>query len=205
MNTKTCTKCHIDKGLDSFGIAKKGKYGRRSVCRACRSQHEKQDPAYRRKHYQRNRERIKKWKRAYYAQNNDQLTLKRRQYYHENKAAQNDYMKQYLKKRRQQDPKFRLNKNISAGVWRALRQGKKGNWESLVGYDTDQLMNHLESQFQPGMTWDNYGEWHIDHIRPISSFEYCSHEDKEFRDCWSLHNLQPLWAHDNLQKGALLE
>lgn len=65
-----------------------------------------------------------------------------------------------------------------------------------------ELMNHLESKFQKGMSWNNYGEWHIDHIIPESSFNYTSCTDKDFLICWSLDNLQPLWAKDNLQKGA---
>jgi len=60
--------------------------------------------------------------------------------------------------------------------------------------------NHLEKQFKDGMTWDNYGDWHIDHIRPISSFNFKSYEDKEFKECWDLNNLQPLWAEENIRK-----
>ena len=51
------------------------------------------------------------------------------------------------------------------------------------------------------MSWDNYGEWHIDHILPDSSFYYVSTEDDEFKKCWALSNLQPLWAIDNLKKS----
>jgi hypothetical protein len=51
------------------------------------------------------------------------------------------------------------------------------------------------------MTWDNYGQWHIDHIKPVALFEFDSTDDPGFRDCWTLDNLQPLWALDNLRKG----
>lgn len=79
------------------------------------------------------------------------------------------------------------------------------NWQhifSMVGFTVDDLFKHLESKFQLGMTWDNIGEWHIDHIVPESSFNYSSFEDDSFKQCWSLNNLQPLWAQDNLKKGA---
>ena len=69
-------------------------------------------------------------------------------------------------------------------------------------FTLDQLMDHLSSLFQSGMSWDNYGEWQIDHIRPESSFNYSSRQDPEFLLCWSLSNLQPLWAIDNQKKGA---
>lgn len=74
----------------------------------------------------------------------------------------------------------------------------------VLGYTLDQLISHLESQFQPGMTWDNYGRdgWHIDHIKPDSWFNYSSLNDEEFKSSWSLNNLKPMWAEDNLKKGA---
>lgn len=63
-------------------------------------------------------------------------------------------------------------------------------------------MEHLEEQFKSGMNWDNYGKWHVDHIKPISLFVFTSYEDEEFQKCWALENLQPLWAEENLKKGV---
>ena len=71
----------------------------------------------------------------------------------------------------------------------------------MLDYSVDDLKLHLESLFQPGMSWDNYGEWHIDHIVPDSWFEYNSYQDSSFKECWALANLQPLWAKDNLKKS----
>ena len=69
-------------------------------------------------------------------------------------------------------------------------------------------MEHLESKFEPWMNWGNYGayeeerlKWHIDHIRPKSLFIFISPEDKEFKECWALENLQPLEAIKNIQKS----
>ncbi len=63
-------------------------------------------------------------------------------------------------------------------------------------------MNHLEALFTDGMTWDNYGEWHVDHKIPMNSFIFESVDDDGFKECWKLDNLQPLWALDNLSKGT---
>jgi hypothetical protein len=63
-------------------------------------------------------------------------------------------------------------------------------------------MSHISPKFQKGMTWENYGKWHIDHIIPVSAFEFEKETDDQFRKCFSLNNLQPLWAHDNIVKGA---
>ena len=70
-----------------------------------------------------------------------------------------------------------------------------------MGYTKYELKEHLESQFTGGMSWDNMNEWHIDHIRPVSSFDFDSTEHPDFKKCWALNNLQPLWAEDNLRKN----
>lgn len=104
------------------------------------------------------------------------------------------------------DPKFRLSSNFSRNMRAGLDSGKGGKkWETLVGYKLDDLVKHLERQFLPGMTIENHGKWHIDHIRPISSFSYSSYDDAEFLDCWSLSNLRPLWAKDNISKHSKRE
>ena len=88
-------------------------------------------------------------------------------------------------------------------VRQALRSGKTGrSWEDLVGYGLEDLCQHLASRFAPGMTWANYGAWQIDHVIPRSAFTFASERDPAFRACWSLDNLQPLWAADNLTKGV---
>ena len=78
---------------------------------------------------------------------------------------------------------------------------KEGNstWAALP-YTPQQLREHLEAQFEEGMTWDNYGEWHIDHIYPQSKLPYESMTDENFRLAWDLRNLRPLWAAENLSK-----
>ena len=87
-----------------------------------------------------------------------------------------------------------------------MKGGKNGRrWELLVGYNVEDLKTHLERLFLDGMCWDNYGEWHIDHIVPRYRFEIKSAECKEFKNCWALSNLQPLWAEDNLKKGNRMD
>lgn len=99
-------------------------------------------------------------------------------------------------------PKGKLSDNISRNMRETLRQGKSNrHWEELVGYTIDQLKNHLEKMFQPGMTWENYGTfWQIDHKIPLAVFNFEKPEDLDFRLCWSLRNLQPMEARANLDK-----
>lgn len=108
----------------------------------------------------------------------------------------------YKKKRK--DPCFCISCSIRGQmVYHIRRQGvvKTQKTFNALAYSVDDLMRHLEMQFIDGMNWDNYGDWHIDHIRPASWFKYQTTSDQEFKDCWALSNLQPLWAKDNIRKG----
>jgi hypothetical protein len=69
----------------------------------------------------------------------------------------------------------------------------------LVGCNIDILIKYIESLFLEDMSWDNYGKWHIDHIRPCSSFDLSDNEQQKI--CFNYKNLQPLWAEDNLKKS----
>jgi hypothetical protein len=98
-------------------------------------------------------------------------------------------------------PKYKLHSSISKGVRRSLKFGnKEGPVFSLLEYTRREVFIHIESLFTDGMSWDNIGEWHIDHIRPIASFDFDSTDHPDFKKCWALNNLQPLWAADNMSK-----
>lgn len=153
-----------------------------------------------------NRDRINAQARKYCAENKDKKRVKGAKWRAENRDRIRSRMNEYSKYRARTDPKYRLRKNISRQLGLALsaaRIGKKNHsWEVLVGYSAEDLAKHLESQFKPGMSWDNYGMkgWVIDHIQPQALFSYESTEDEKFRECWALSNLQPLWASDNSRK-----
>ena len=104
-----------------------------------------------------------------------------------------------------------LNRLMGTTMAMSLGGNKAGrHWETLVGYTVADLKAHLESLFKPDMTWGNRGvwkkdgplKWHIDHARPRSSFSFSSADDPEFKKCWGLENLQPMWGPDNLAKWA---
>ena len=119
----------------------------------------------------------------------------RREYYQKNKEKLTEYEREKM----QNDPVFRMIKNYRTRTFQAYKQGRKskGTME-LLGCTGPELAQHLEKQFQPGMTHDNYGEWHIDHIRPIASFDLSDPEQEQ--ECFHYTNLQPLWATDNMRK-----
>ena len=108
----------------------------------------------------------------------------------------------YLK--RSNNPSIRLNSNVSRRIRKSLSDDKgKHRWKNLVCYTLEQLKRHLERKFKPGMTWENYGRggWHIDHIIPVTAFNFQSYSDIDFKRCWALKNLQPLWEKENLSKS----
>ena len=115
----------------------------------------------------------------------------------------------YMKLRRDSNPTIRLSGSMSASIRNYLKNNKNNKrWESILGYTIEDLKIHLESKFQEGMTWKNYGMhgWTLDHICPVSSFNFTSLKDiEEIRECWGIANLQPLWAIDNIKKGAKLD
>jgi len=103
--------------------------------------------------------------------------------------------------RREWNSRNRIRLAMSSYMYYSLCKAK-GNchWEDLVDYTIDDLKNHLENQFKEGMSWDNYGKWEIDHIIPVSAFNFNSPNDPQFKLCWALNNLQPLWKRDNRTK-----
>ena len=78
---------------------------------------------------------------------------------------------------------------------------KFGHYFEVLGYSPNDLVKHLESQFKDGITWKNYGAWHVDHRLPITSFTFKDMNDLEFKKCWSLENLQPMWGPENISKS----
>ena len=93
----------------------------------------------------------------------------------------------------------RLSQTLRTRIRAAIVTGcpKSAKTLELLGCDIRQLKDWLSKQFAKGMSWDNYGEWHIDHITPKSVFR---DTNEAFRKCWSLRNLQPLWAKENMRK-----
>lgn len=92
---------------------------------------------------------------------------------------------------------------MSAQMYYCLRELKGGqSWKKLTGFEIIDLMGHLERQFLPGMSWQNLGKWHIDHIVPVADFNITGIDCPEFKACWSLSNLRPIWATENVRKQA---
>ena len=102
-------------------------------------------------------------------------------------------------------PKKKLVANVRSYLSQVMsgrQTAKKSKTFEILGYTPLELAAHLEAHFSEGMSWKNHGEWHIDHIQPLASFSWSCVDDEDFKKAWALENLQPLWAEDNLLKGA---
>ena len=211
MESKKCKICDKEKPLTDFYQRKdNGRY--RSECKECYNERgKKQGKEWRRN----NKEKTKVYHKKYYIENIEKHKENGKKWRENNKEYLNTPEKREKRrkadrernKRRRQNPVFRLNQNLSRSMNYSLRNNnlsKNGKrWEYLVGYTTQDLKEHLEKLFLPGMSWKNYGKngWEIDHIIPKDFFEFTSTDDVEFRMCWRLENLQPLWRLDNIRKS----
>lgn len=145
-----------------------------------------------------NREKQIENSKRYNENHKEELRQYRIEYYNNNKSDILDNIKQKY----EQNSQYKLNCITAKNMWKVLKGAKsEQHWKDIVGYSTQQLIQHLESQFTPEMNWNNYGSyWEIDHIIPKSQFTYSSHEDQQFKICWSLMNLRPLEKATNRQR-----
>jgi len=180
MILKKCTGCKSFLPLSKFHKNKSTKDGLHNWCKCCRNEHELKPST---------RESRRKYNQEYYKAHKKEI---------------NAQTTQYKANKLKNDPIFRAEHNMRGRLSELIKYagGKKTkNYRKLIGCSAKKLSKHIESQFLPGMSWDNYGYhgWHIDHIVPCSAFDLSKEEEQ--RKCCHYTNLQPLWAKDNLTKG----
>lgn len=157
-----------------------------------------------------NPDRIKEYSKDYYRENRDEILENKRVFRSLNQDHIRERDRKYdrtgIDKRRRSTPKGKLSANMQRGIRRGILSGSKSGRRTfeLLGYSVDELKAHLEALFEDGMSWENYGEWHIDHKIPLAAHNYETPDDIDFKRAWSLDNLQPLWAEDNWRKNARL-
>lgn len=153
-----------------------------------------------------------------YRRNRTKILERAKEHYRKNRAAilarmatpeGRQYAAAKMRERLEKEPQFRLHSNTSRAIRNALGGKGRRRWEDMVGYTAAELKLHIERQFVRGMGWHNYGrgagKWHIDHIVPQSAFSFAAPEDPDFRACWALTNLRPLWGDKNISKHASRE
>jgi hypothetical protein len=96
----------------------------------------------------------------------------------------------------------RIVNSMRCRIYAVLKGKSEGALFRRLGYTKMQLISHIENRFKEGMNWDNYGLWQVDHIKPCASFDQS--DKNQFKQCWDISNLQPLWAIENRKKGSKL-
>jgi hypothetical protein len=181
--------CKINKGLPEFGKDSRSKDGHRYCCKMCRK-----------KEY--NPEEKSEYNRNWYILNRESCIVRSTKRATEHKELIKVYKNQYDKDRAKIDISYRLKRSLRTRLRQAIKNNqKKGSAIKDLGCSVEFLRNYLESQFQSGMNWENYGNkhgnWSIDHKMPLSSTE----NEKEIIKLCHYSNLQPMWHIDNLKKG----
>ena len=216
---KSCKECN---STDN----KKHKWYAGPTCRACyyktyhtknRDKHLNEMKEYR----ENNKEKCKELKDAWYEENKEKAALKKREWLDNNLEYVAEHKKEYNKTNRDKiykahrqyvsmkmetDVNFKLAVNLRSRFSSAIKNNhKSGSAVDDLGCSIDEFKNYLESKFVDDMSWSNYNHktWHIDHIRPLSSFDL-TNRDELLKAC-HYTNMQPLWAKDNLSKGKRLE
>jgi hypothetical protein len=171
--SKRCPKCQQEKPLtsDFFYRDNKRLSGFTPHCKSCKK-----------KNYGQYSERKKKW-------------------YQENKSKVIKRTVENRRKKRQSDPLQRVKDALSSNLRNAIKGRTKG--QRTLDYlciSIDEFKIYIENQFKEGMNWENYGEWHLDHIQPICSFDHS--DEEQIKECWHYSNFQPLWARENSIKSG---
>lgn len=212
---KNCKRCNNDYEIEMFGKNKTAKDGYRnickectkaalniksldeySVCSVCGEEKQRVNFAYRTNICKLCRNIHDKEKRG---ENREEYNIKAREWRAANKDRINTNKREREQSRRDAEPLYRLRHNLSTRLYMAVSK-KVGNTFELVGCSKDELATFLEAEFTEGMTWDNYGMWHVDHMRPCCAFDL--EDPEEQKKCFHWTNLQPLWASANCSKGG---
>lgn len=224
---KKCSKCGLVKSVLHFGKTK-GVY--RSQCKECRKNERQSSESKKewyarnkdhcseksKKYYNINRAKIEEYKKEWRKINEDRLSKEARIKYLENKKtilqkSKERYMKikndpERKEKRKEYEKKWK-EKNKHVVAWRRLlyrifkSEEENASTKDILGYSSEELRVHIESRWTDGMSWDNYGKWHIDHIIPVSLFPENTHPAVVN----ALSNLRPLWAVTTEINGKVYE
>ena len=199
MDITQCKKCNFILTVDEFPRATDNKL--KTTCKTCTKNYQK-------KYYEANKKKLLQQSREYRKANKESIQRKdreRRKVLREDPKKYKKYKKKYNKwynSKLKTDPNFKLKVYLRNRIKSALKNAtaKKCDFTAkLVGCSLNKLKRHISQQFGSGMTWKNFGKWHIDHIIPLAVFdlEESSHQKVAFH----YTNLQPLWAEENLKKA----
>lgn len=193
MKVKQCSKCREVKSVDQFYKSGRCVDGLQYHCVGC---YKKDRLA--------NRDAILERDRKYYQENKEYHKEKVREWYEANRDRVHEYRLQWAREKRAEDPLYKFMQCVRTTICHSFVRASRGTYVKksksleILGCEFDFFIQHISQQFQEGMTINNHGLWHLDHIVPISSAK----TEEEVLRLNHYTNFQPLWAKDNLAKGA---
>ena len=186
--------------MNNFSIVKGVKYGPYKVIRCIQCK---------RNNYlnwlNKNKKEEKERLRIYNADPKNKIKNKKRNlnWLKNNKKTNLATQRKYYNEKLKDNIDYRILSSLRTRVWTVLKKQKKSNSTiKLTGCTIEFLRSHIESKFEDGMSWDNYGVWHVDHIIPCANFNLSDPEQQKI--CFHYTNLQPMWGEKNIQKGSRL-
>lgn len=192
-----CSKCNEDKELHEFYFRKDNNNYRKD-CKTCFLKNRTPvKVVYSKEKYLKNRQRRMESTTKWRKKNPQKESEIKKRYRLKNKDRIREYHTKYCRERAKADPIFKLQCTLRKRLCKFVKN-KKNSILKYLGCDLQYLKVYLEAQFKPGMSWSNHGDWHIDHIKPLISFNLTDENDLNIACHYS--NLQPLWAIDNLIK-----
>jgi hypothetical protein len=218
---KTCSKCKVEKPFEEFSKHKNRKDGLSSECKNCnkiyREENKEKIKEVSKKYFENNKkkllelgkqyrennkEKLLEQKKIYYKNNKEKILENNKKYYKINKEKVDSINKNYQKERKKIDPLFKFRGNVRSLVLGSFKRGKNqfsknAKTETILGCAIEEFRNYIKSKFTKGMTLENHGEWHLDHIIPLAT----ATTEEEIIKLNHYTNFQPLWAEDNLSKG----
>jgi len=212
--TKRCGKCFTDLPIDDFYPKRSGRRpgARQSYCKACsllsvKTPRGRAQAVARARRYGKKSNKGAEWRRAFRATQEGKDAIKKYNQSPAAKAARARWFagrgKTYLRERRQRDPYFLMACVLRRRQHTHLKgRSSAGSFVRDMGCSRAELIARIERLFQPGMSWENYGQWHLDHDIPLCAFDLTNRE--QFLAACSYQNLVPMWAEENRLKGDSL-
>lgn len=183
METKICNKCQRELYVSQFHKRNTSPGGYAHQCKECRSISRKGTH--------------KEYSATYYLKYKD----RQRELEKLNRNKINARKRERAKERRQTDVNYKIKTNLRGRIYKAVKQNiKSESTMILIGCSIEELKIYLSAMFTEGMNWNNYGKWHIDHIKPCAAFDLS--DPIQQKECFHYSNLQPMWAIENIRKSS---
>lgn len=206
---KTCNKCKESKDFNCFYKGKTYKDGYRAVCKTCMKEYQEDNKEIRKdylKNYKDKNKKILKIKNKEYRTNNltkiEEWRFKNEEYFKQYRKDNKKNRALYMKIKFENDPIFKFKHNIRRLILHSFKRSKRNlrktdKTEIILGCLIEDFIKYISEKFKEGMTLENHGKWHIDHIIPLA---YATTKEEVIK-LNHYTNLQPLWAKENLSKG----